>query len=184
MLHDYFYFHVHNIDTGESVTAYLDSSLPPQQTVRHKSCELLVQCDTNVSRCYACSQYRSNLRAQVCRVNKRDIAQVSDPSSHINFRFMKTPEKDARLHELHRRESAMKKRLSRLKEKLDEATTQLGVSLEDNMTTDLVDIMQSQNDEVISSHSENSFPRLFWQEQYKAVLKSRKGMRWHPLMIR
>ena len=71
-------------DTGESVTAYLDNSLPPQQTVRHKSCELLLQGDTDIPRCH------------------RDIAQVSDPSSHINFIFMKMPEKDARLRGLHR----------------------------------------------------------------------------------
>lgn len=166
------------------MTAYIDKSLPPLPTVRHKSCELLLPEGSSTLRCGACTLYRNGLRASVKRAKSQDRSQLTDPSSHVNYRFIRTPEKDSRLHELHRRDRAIKKRLFRLRNKLDDITMKFGVLVDNHMTSDLVEIMKTHKDQVLSHHSENSFPHIFWQQQFEAAQKSPKGMRWHPLMIR
>ena len=90
------------------------------------------------------------------------------------------PEKDARLRELHRRQSAMNKRLSRLKVKLDEATAKSGVSLEDDITKDLVDIMETHSEEVTSFHSEDSFPPSFLARTIQGSSEVKEGNAMAP----
>lgn len=108
---------------------YIDHSLPPAATVRHKDCELLLSSAGKTGdRCQACTQYRSNLRSLASKSSTRDksLNQMSDPSSHVNYRYIRTPEKNARLQELHRRERALQKRLDHLQSKLDDAVDRSG----------------------------------------------------------
>ena len=76
------------------------------------------------------------------------------------------------------------KRITRLNEKLAKATTRDGVCLGDDMDADLNEIITQEDDGIKERHPEGSFLRVFWDHQKEALNKHRKGMRWHPLMIR
>ena len=55
-------------------------------------------------------------------------------------------------------------------------------SVEQDVHTDLLEVMNNHNDEVCKIYPEGTFARLFWKEQQKAA--SAKSKRWHPLMIK
>ncbi len=165
------------------MTAFCDEAVPPQRTVRHRNCDIILS-EERRDRCSACSHYRNTLRALASNSKSRCSASGASPSSHVNYRYLSTPEKDSRLRESHRRNRVMKKRLSRLQQKLDETTRASGVVVDESMTSDLLAIMQTHGAEVTSEHPPDSFPRIFWEQQLQAAKKSSKGMRWHPLMIR
>lgn len=74
--------------------------------------------------------------------------------------------------------------ISRLKAKLAKATASQGVTLDDDMTHDLHQIMAEEESNIREKYPEGSFKALFWQQQKEAAEKSSRGMRWHPLMIR
>jgi len=46
-------------------------------------------------------------------------------------------------------------------------------------------IVDEEKDAIHSKYPENSFQRLFWEQQEKALtLKNARSMRWHPLFIK
>lgn len=106
-------------------------------------------------------------------------------SSHANFRYLKTPEKERRLQSLLRENRVMQKKLSRMEEKIKEVIDKEAVEIDEATAGDLQTIMTEEESQVLSSYPEGSFQRVFWKQQREAAAKKdQRGMRWHPLMIR
>lgn len=88
-------------DQDKKVVAYVDEHLVPvgnknliSSTVRHAQCHLIIK---NGPRCTICIRYRKALRSMLSRHRKQEIStNRTDISSHVNFRFLTTPEKSKR----------------------------------------------------------------------------------------
>ena len=85
------------------VVAYRDGYCPVSlhgelyfSTIRSTKCELLV----NEVKCGTCKGYRSNLRSMYNRSLKQDSEKSSHVSSHTNYMYLKTPERQRRMHQL------------------------------------------------------------------------------------
>ena len=102
-------------------------------------------------------------------------------SSHVNFRYLNTPEKLQRMRNLAQLIRAKDKTISDLRKKIDSILKADSVIVDESTHNDLLAIMSAQKD--ISS--EENFRSIFWQQQLKAAkLRNKKSMRWHPAMIR
>ena len=105
--------------------------------------------------------------------------------SHVNYRYLLTPEKDQRLREFHSQHRNTTKRLKRLQHKLAVAIEEKGISIDKNMHGDLTQIMNECADKVAAQHQVGSLARVFWEQQLKAAsCKDQRQMRWHPLMVK
>ena len=146
--------------------------------VRHHSCDWLLR---SHNQCVSCRKYRSTLQAILSR---RRTHAPSLVSSHKNIRYMTSSEKDSRMRELQRRNRALEKQVSRLREKISLLSAVCGVHVGGDTTTDLLTIMKSHGPDICTQHPPGSFRRIFWEQQFEAAGRTQKGMRWHPLMIR
>ena len=153
-------------------------------TVRHSHCHILLT--TNTEQCSICREYRNNLRALLSNAKVRQHSQPdpSDTSSHKNYRYMSTSEQHTRIRILSQKNRALAKQITRLQENIKSISSVGGVCIGEEMTTDLLAVMKSHGSEICSKHQPGSFERTFSEQQLEAAEKSRKGMRWHPLMIR
>ena len=89
-----------------------------------------------------------------------------------------------RLHSLQHKNRLAKLRTDRLKAKLNAAIDQ-SVLLDAETSTGFQMIMREQEAKVMQDCEEGSFKQVFWQQQSEAISRSdRRGMRWHPLMIK
>ena len=77
-----------------------------------------------------------------------------------------------RLQELQQKNRLAQKRITRLTEKLAEISAKDGVSLDNEMNTDLDVIMKEEEKSVIDNHPKDSFLRLFWEQQKEALSKN------------
>ena len=78
-----------------------------------------------------------------------------------------------------------KRKIKKLTTSLDKAVQRDGMTVGDPTHNDLVTIMKENSEKIAAIYPENSFPRLFWDQQLKAASqKKASSMRWHPLMIR
>lgn len=89
-----------------SVSAFKDCSIEGQFTVRTSKCELLV----GGTKCDYCKKYRSVL-CVMCSHQRKSFSssERSDVSSHVNYRYLSTPEKSKRMANL-RAELSQQKR--------------------------------------------------------------------------
>ena len=178
------------ISTGTHIVASLDSRPLPCPTIRHSQCELLVISDT--SRCVSCREYRHILlmmsrRATLSQSRCATLSQSTEKtasSSHANYRYLSTPEKHERMKNLHQESRVVRKRLLRLDEKLKKAIENKGVSLDTGLNEDLCLVMEEEEDRVMRDIEPGSFRHLFWQQQKEAATRDKRGMRWHPAMIK
>ena len=93
----------------------------------------------------------------------------SSSNSHTNYRFCNTPEKLARLTSLHHVVSLQKKELDRLKDRINQQIECGGVSIDEPVHDDLVNMMKDHTDKVLQKHGEDSFLGIFWSQQRKTV---------------
>lgn len=135
--------------------------------------------------------YRSTLFAYVARAKNRTSDSTSaagaDTSSHVNYRFMSTPEKEERMHALHKEKRALQQKVRRLQSRLGVAMETGGITLEEDVSNDFEAIMEDENEGILKKHSKDSFEYIFWNQQQLALTKegkAKKGIRWHPLMIK
>ena len=132
--------------------------------------------------CKTCSAYRNTLRALVSRNKKANHQNRVDHHSKMNDRW-RTPSELTE--KLNRVRDELKRANIKIKALSLEAVGMDGVTVEDETHNDSVTIMKENADLVAATYSENSFPRLFWNQQVKAASQhSAKSMRWHPVMIR
>ena len=102
-------------------------------------------------------------------------------SSHVNFRYLNTPEKLQRMRNLAQVIHSKDNVIADLRKKVDSIMKAEGVIVDPSTHNDLLAIMSAQKD----TGSEDTFRSIFWQQQLKAAKLSKKnGMHWHPAMIR
>ena len=81
--------------------------------IRTVKCEILV----NGVKCESCKEYRSTLRA-ICHrhsCNAHKPTKSSEVSSHVNYRYLKTPEQRERMSQLKAELDHSKREVSRLR---------------------------------------------------------------------
>ena len=125
----------------------------------------------------------------VSRVRKRaDLSPVTpDQSSHINYRYLTTPEKVERIRSLKRGNRALSSRIKRLQAKVEAEVQYHGVTLDTNTSSDLLKIVSEEDCSIPSKYGKNSFQHIFWKTQKDYLAREghqKKGIRWHPLMIK
>ena len=140
------------------VAAYVDDDTCTS-TVRTADCQLI----SPAIKCQSCQTYRENLRAMYNRWRKCQEFDGSDTSSHKNDRYLNTPEKKARLDGLRKRVHA--EEVKRLKDKVNKLLGQ-GETVDNELSSDLLEIMHENADQIRNAYPENSFSRLFWDEQH------------------
>ena len=181
------------------IVAYYDIRKLPVSTIRHKNCEVLLSLP---GRCHCCDEYRyiivrdfSNILCFFCRKTLHSMASresnrsssASSLSSHINYRYLSSSEKDTRLGLLRQKNRILESKVKRLTAKLDSILQTDGIDLDDETSSDFISIMEEEDAGVESSFPPDSFQHIFWKHQLDSVARSGKkknGVRWHPLMIK
>ena len=163
---------------GKTV-ALLESRIPGHPSIYHPECEILIQ---SSSRCISCDKQRRSLAAMVSRPHTDDR---TNPSSHTTYCNLTDAEKDERLHRLQQEKKANQSKINRLKQKISKATDEQGMELDEVLHEDMHLIVTEERNTMYSKYPEDSFLRLFWEQQEKALsLKNARSMRWHPLFIK
>ncbi len=152
------------------------------ETVRPLSCTVLV----HGVKCSSCTAYRDTLRAMYHQWHKKgNASRCGLSNSHTNTRYLNSPEKIQRLSEWKARAKAAEIKVRRLQEKIAVATEKDGVEVDEDLHSDLAQIMGERSSEVQDKHDSDSFQRVFWEQQLQAhQAASPKQYRWHPMMIR
>ena len=110
--------------------------------------------------------------------------RVFESSSHVNDCFKCTPEKKAKLAKLKTRANIAEQNVKNLKARLEKLSEKQGENLDSRLHGDLLGIMNSENESIRQSFPNDSFARLFWEQQlHAASLKDPRQMRWQPLII-
>ena len=118
-------------------------------------------------------------------VSRPHLDDKTDPSSHTTYCNLTNEEKDQRLHRLQQERKANRSKVTRLKQKISKITEEQGIQLDEVLHKDMQLIVDEEKDAIHSKYPENSFQRLFWEQQEKALtLKNARSMRWHPLFIK
>lgn len=170
------------------IVAYRDDNYPLSlngeiyhSTVRTASCELLVK-DT---KCAACKRYRSVLRSLHNRSTKCNSEKSSGPSSHTNYRYLKTPERVKRISRLKSKLDQSKRETAHLKTKIEQLQKCQTVHVDEPLVADLKAIMEEKINEIHKSHPPGSFLRLFWDQQLQAIKTTdHRQLRWHPMIVK
>ena len=153
-------------------------------TIRHPECDLLIECSQ--TRCSQCTKFRKKLQTYLSR--QGSTASMTDstaPDSHVNFRYLSSPEKVQRLQRLHRLQRSTQLQLEKLKKKLASVIEKGSVEVDEVTHKDLKEIAVETTPCITEAFEENSFQRLFWDQQVKALhAKTSKSMRWHPMMVK
>lgn len=160
--------------------AVVESSRKGYPSVYHIECEFFVTEETE--RCSACTKHRKSLRAMASRSAR---GERTHPSSHTQYSALSTPEKDERLRRLHLETKRSKRSLSRLREKLELMSSRSFLVVDETLDSDIRSMVQESRETVKATYPEDSFQRIFWEQQEKAAsVKDSRSMRWHPLFVR
>ena len=142
-----------------NLIAFLDESfyveIEGQQyssTIRHCNCKILAQHQI----CLPCNNFHNTLRALAC---KKTDHKSTVPSLYTNSWFLRTPQKNARLISLRKAIKLKTKQLQRLRIKLSAILESDGISVDENLRTDLEKVMD------IHSVVQDEFKRIFWEQQ-------------------
>ena len=126
------------------VTASLDNHAPVllngvsyTETVRTTSCELLVQ---GIKYC-SCLNFRPTLRSSYNRSLSRQSGTIAAIRSHVNIRYMLTPEKTMRLKKMKKQTENAELEVTKLRKKIQKITCECGESLDNDLQQDLLSIM-------------------------------------------
>ena len=107
------------------------------------------------------------------------------PGSHVNYCHLTPPELQERLSRLHSAARVVQRHISRLEERVSKVISDVGEVVDDDIHQGLTSIMSENEASIYESFPPDSFGRIFWDQQMKALqVKSASGMRWHPLMIK
>ena len=99
--------------------------------------------------------------------------------------IISTPQKKAKISRLRNRAHVAEQKVAKLREKIKKLSIIQGENLDEDLHSDLSDIMKENDDCIKASYPEGSFGRLFWVEQLKAVSAGDpRQVRWHPVIIK
>ena len=172
---------------GLLAASYLDESGPVlhdgvlhAKTVRTFACQLLVY----GNRCPVCTKHRATLRSMLSRQKKSSNTTASPTSSHTNNRHMHTPQLKQKMKRLREKLSASVRAAKRLRAQIDKLNEN-AVPVDEDLSNDLITIMKESTEIVRHDCPEDTFRRIFWEQQMAALSKKdKRQIRWHPLMIR
>ena len=174
---------------GKKVIASTDIRFTVASTIRTSSCSVLglLKDLENGSRCSSCHGHRKVLNSLLSRFKKceNEPSDGSEPSSHVNYRYLNTPQKHERMQKLHQAVRVKCQRVERLKKKIALLIEDRGVEVDEELNEDLTSIMKDNSDAIMERYPADSFARIFWEQQLKAsTLKDMRSMKWEPMMIR
>ena len=155
-------------------------------TIRHTNCEVLLS-EERRGRCPACETYRRALHSMVSQQRERAARFVdrTAPNSHVNYRWLLSHEKDIRMKNLHMLQRQTKMSLERISAKIKNSIEKNGEVLDEDSHEDMATIMKEHTASVNARFPEDSFQKIFWDQQLKALsVKNLRSVRWHPLMIK
>nr|XP_006814529.1 PREDICTED: uncharacterized protein LOC102801316 [Saccoglossus kowalevskii] len=170
----------------KDVSAYIEEDLHAKakdgkvyhSTIRTTNCLLIA----DKIRCTKCSSYRNNLRSLLSRRKSQDQVCKIQTGSRVNLRYLDKVQLKERAVNLQKEKIALKRTLDRTVKRL---ISDDGVFVEKSLQSDFKSIMEDNCGEVIKCFPEDSFQRLFWEEQLKhARCADSRQMRWHPTIIR
>ena len=148
------------------------------KTVRVSTCEMLI----NGNRCSFCVAYRDSLRSRFHHWLSLSPSKRQSTRSRTNLRWLNTPEKAKHCSQLRSRLDAKSKEVKWLRDKI---IGKNHLSLDATLHSDFRNIMTEMSKKVQEECAENSFRRLFWEEQLKAAsVKNIKQVQWHPAIIK
>ena len=164
------------------MVARVDDKRLGTPSIFHVDCNIIVTLAFKSERCVACTKHRKSLNTMASRPKSDDRTH---PSSYTTYAALTTPEKEERLHRMHRDNVRLKSQIARLREKISTAVNNDSITVDGELNEDLKDMVEKSRDEVHKSYPEGSFQRMFWEEQEKAMsLKDSRSMRWHPVFIK
>ena len=147
-------------------------------TVRRVDCSLLLT--SSRRSCAACTSYRGALQMMSAVPLERKIV-----SKYTSNRLLRTPQLREKVNALARERRTALQRIRRIEMKIRAASEADGIELGSDSHEDVQSLMTSLNDDIMKGFPEGSFRRIFWEQQLKASrVRSSRGMRWHPLIIR
>jgi hypothetical protein len=100
---------------------------------------------------------------------------------------MSSPEKTARLRDLTKMNRMLRDEVHRLKLRLDSALEWNNSTLNEDISEDLHQVLNDEENNISKTFPPDSFPSIFWKHQREALSKKgreKNGVRWHPLMIK
>ncbi|XP_076084495.1 uncharacterized protein LOC143055247 [Mytilus galloprovincialis] len=153
-------------------------------TIRSSSCCLLVQ----HNRCKTCSQYRKSLKLRKQRLNQQAENRQKQGTDlmHSTYKHkdMSSEMLTNKLQQQKKHIQTLDSEISKMKRTVERDILQKGVTLGEIQNNEVKDLMATCQEEVYKAYpDENSFQRLFWEQQMK-FNGSGNGMRWHPMIIR
>ena len=105
--------------------------------------------------------------------------------SHVNYRCLDTPQKLARMKNLHSVVRKQNAQIKTLKQKLQYCSHNRSVSVDDQTSEGLAQFVQHYSQQALKGKDEESFHSIFWKQQLQMLtLKNKKQIRWDPLIIR
>ena len=77
-----------------------------------------------------------------------------------------------------------KQELKKLRLKLDQVTQETGIEVDEELTDHFQTIIHEATQDVHQKHPLDSFKRIFWEQQVKALKQNKRQVRWHPMFIK
>ena len=119
--------------------------------------------------------YRNNLRSIYKGWLKRQTNLPASPTksynSHINERWLKTPEIKAKMIEVKSKLRNVQKKNNYMLQKINESNKLKGILIDDELHCGLNKIMNDHSEEIQKKHSADSFHYLFWNQQVRNIAK-------------
>ena len=115
------------------------------------------------------------------------IRRASDntPNKFASNAFLRSPQLRKKAKRLATVLKSSQQRLRRLTAKVQRLIQHEGVNLTSENSADFASLMSEARRVIVELYPSGSFRRIFWDEQEKALTeKSKRGIRWHPLIIR
>ena len=171
---------------GSTVNAYYDHSF---NTIRHSNCDWIINNSSDSSRCDSCKHFRNSyLTGKLRTLRNHSEAQDDlsyEASSHVNYRYLDTPGKLKRMKNLHLKVRKQAAEVRSLKEKLQHHLRGKGISIDKQAHEGLTQLMETYTSQAMKEKDDESFHSIFWKQQLQAAsVKSKKRIRWHPLIVR
>ena len=159
----------------KNTSGYIHHITMSQQTLRHCNCAMLIE---NGDRCLPCQGFRASLKGITSHQATRDMDLSVMPSSHTALKVLNQEQLTERCKNLKSDNVVKSNELKRLKTRLERLD---GTDI--TVEPEVHNIISSN---VTSIKQDNLSPllKLFLQQQVSASSKDKRGMRWHPLMIR
>ena len=145
-------------------------------TIRHSSCPLLTK---ETSRCIQCRIYRSDL----ARLHQRYQVD-SSPAPKTNYRFISKERLSKKLTHKKAKEKDLKRKVKKLEKKISQSFQKHAIIMEEEESKCFSSILLEETKTVTEHFKEDTPMRILWNEQMKAVTRDKRGMRWHPAVLR